>query len=337
MRTPWSSSTSAAAAESAATSDAPSSPSGRVGVEPAAQLPLLAARERGDAARLARVPLDQRQRLQHRVVHARGDVGALVAADPRGALGIALEREPPEPGARDQQQRARHGARGEQRAWARCRSAAAATVPQPRERDAAVRERRVGPEAAALAPARARGRPRRARCPPRRGRRRRGRRAGGEPATSEQEDRPARAIRRRPGPEREVEHDPGAAREREQREDEPDERDVHAEGLRDSRADPGEGTPLSTRREGAQRHPRSLYGARRRAPGRRRRACRARARACRSGRVDVLTLRPSSDLPRMSTSPSWASPRTCRATFRRDDDAEVADVDARLDVRLAGS
>ena len=84
----------------------------------------------------------------------------------------------------------------------------------------------------------------------------------GRAGHQEQEDRPAGAIRRRPGPEREVEHDPGSAREREQREDEPHERDVHAEGLRDSRADPGEGTPLSTRREGAQRHPRSPYGAR---------------------------------------------------------------------------
>ena len=53
-----------------------------VGVEPAAQLALLPARERGDAVRLARVPLDERERLEHRVVDARGDVGALLAADP---------------------------------------------------------------------------------------------------------------------------------------------------------------------------------------------------------------------------------------------------------------
>jgi hypothetical protein len=72
--------------------------------------------------------------------------------------------------------------------------------------------------------------------------------------SQEQDDRPARSIRRRPRPEREVEHDSGPARECEQRKNEPDERDVHAEGLRDSRADPGQSTPISTRGEGTQRH-----------------------------------------------------------------------------------
>src|SRR2546429_261686 len=46
-----------------------------VRIQPAPQLAFLPARERGDAARLARMPLDERQRLQHRVVDARGDVG----------------------------------------------------------------------------------------------------------------------------------------------------------------------------------------------------------------------------------------------------------------------
>ena len=55
-------------------------------------------------------------------------------------------------------------------------------------------------------------------------------------------------------PEREVEHDAGAAGEREQREDEPDERDVDPEGLRDPRADPRDHALVVTRREGAQRH-----------------------------------------------------------------------------------
>ena len=66
-----------------------------VSVEPTAQLALLAPRESGDPLRFLRVPLDQRQRLQHRVVDARRDLGALVAPDPRRSLGVALESEPP--------------------------------------------------------------------------------------------------------------------------------------------------------------------------------------------------------------------------------------------------
>ena len=50
--------------------------------------------------------------------------------------------------------------------------------------------------------------------------------------------------------------------------------------------------------------------------------------------TDVLAWRPSSDLPRTWTSPSWASPRTSQGDVLRDDDAEAADVDASLDVRL---
>jgi len=96
------------------------------------------------------VTLDERQRLQHRVVDARSHVGALVRADARGALGIALEREPPEQGPAHEHQSARHGARGEQP-----RGRASALQQEDRaeacERDAAVRERRVGPEASALA------------------------------------------------------------------------------------------------------------------------------------------------------------------------------------------
>ena len=222
-------------------------------VEPASQLPLLAPGQRGDATRLTRVTLDERERLQHRVVDAGSDVGALVRPDARGALGIALEREPPQQRPADKQQSARHGAGGEQPRG--CVSVLQQqNRAEPRKRDAAVRERRVGSKASTLA--------------------QRERETGRDQHDSEhaalgdaqsaqqeragqdeEEDRPARAIRGRPDPQCEVEHDAGAAREREQREDEPDERDVHAEGLRDSRADPGEGTPFSTRGEGAQRHP----------------------------------------------------------------------------------
>src|SRR3954469_630856 len=66
---------------------------GTVAVEPAAQLTLLPPREGRDPARLLRVPLDQRQRLEHRVVDARRDLGALLGPDSCGAFRVALERE----------------------------------------------------------------------------------------------------------------------------------------------------------------------------------------------------------------------------------------------------
>ena len=78
-----------------------------IGVQPAAELALLPPRQGNDPVRLVRMPLDQRERLQHRVVDAGGDVGALVAADSGGALGITVEREPPDPRAGDEEQRAR--------------------------------------------------------------------------------------------------------------------------------------------------------------------------------------------------------------------------------------
>ena len=59
----------------------------RAAVEPRAQLALLAAGERGDLARVVGALLHQRERLQHRVVQVRGDLGALLRADPLGALG----------------------------------------------------------------------------------------------------------------------------------------------------------------------------------------------------------------------------------------------------------
>ena len=46
--------------------------------------------------------LDQRERLQHRIVHACRHLCALVGADPRGTLGITFERELPEPRTKDQ-------------------------------------------------------------------------------------------------------------------------------------------------------------------------------------------------------------------------------------------
>ena len=66
-------------------------------LEPGAQLALLAPGQRRDRARVLGLALDQRQRLQHRVVEVRGDLGALLRADARGALGgQAADEAPPE-------------------------------------------------------------------------------------------------------------------------------------------------------------------------------------------------------------------------------------------------
>ena len=208
-------------------------------------------------------------------------------------------------------------------------------VPAARERDATVRERRIGPESTALAQRerQARGDERDAQHA-----------AVGDAERTEQgraghqdkKERPARALLRRPCPEREVEHDPGTAGEREQGEDEPHERGVHAEGLRDSRADPGEGTPLSTRREGAQRHPRSLPGARD--------AHLADADVRvedehalaglddrRPGVAPVVRLAEDLDLPELGVSAHL------QGDVLRDDHAQAADVDASLHARLPAS
>ena len=123
-----------------------------VGVEPAAQLALLAACERGDALRLVGVALDERERLEHRVVDARGDVGALLAADPRArsASRSSASRQSQRPG--DEEEPAGDGARREER---RGRIPAAGQQDDgadPDERVARVRERRVGSESPAAAP-----------------------------------------------------------------------------------------------------------------------------------------------------------------------------------------
>ena len=55
--------------------------------EPGAQLALLAPRERGHLARLVGAALHHRERLEHRVVEVRSHLGALLRADPLGALG----------------------------------------------------------------------------------------------------------------------------------------------------------------------------------------------------------------------------------------------------------
>ena len=159
MRTPWRSSTSPAAADSAATSDALSSPSGWSPYSQPRSSRSCRRASDADPPRLVRMPLDQRQRLQHGVVHARRDVRALLAADPRRALGVAVEREPPHPGAGDQQQRARDGAGREQR---RGRASARQQRRPRRPPRARCRRRRAAPPAGSCRPGatRARARPR---------------------------------------------------------------------------------------------------------------------------------------------------------------------------------
>ena len=91
-----------------------------IGIEPRPELPLLAPRE---PACVARLLLNERERLQHRIVHARGEVGAFLAAHALGAFGIALANEPERPGDEDQHQRNRDRPGREQR-----RSRAAAVL-----------------------------------------------------------------------------------------------------------------------------------------------------------------------------------------------------------------
>jgi hypothetical protein len=99
-------------------------------VEPRPQLALLPPRERGDAARVAGLALDERQGLEDGVVHACGHLGALLLADARRALGVPLGREAPRPGADHEQERDRDGARLERGA-----AAGVARVPVEEEDD----------------------------------------------------------------------------------------------------------------------------------------------------------------------------------------------------------
>jgi hypothetical protein len=65
----------------------------------------------------------------------------------------------------------------------------------------------------------------------------------------QEDDGPPGAVRSRRDPQCDVQDDASAARERKQREDDADERDIDAERLRDPRAYPGERTLVRVRRE----------------------------------------------------------------------------------------
>ena len=75
-----------------------------IGVEPGAQLALLPSRERGHAARIARLALDECERLQHRIVDASRHLGTFLRADPARSLGVPLGGEPPGPGPEDEEE-----------------------------------------------------------------------------------------------------------------------------------------------------------------------------------------------------------------------------------------
>ena len=86
-----------------------------IGVEPGAQLALLPSRERGHAARIARLALDERERLQDGVVDASRHLGPLLRADAARSLGVPLGGEPPGPGPEHEEECDRDGARLERR------------------------------------------------------------------------------------------------------------------------------------------------------------------------------------------------------------------------------
>ena len=202
-------------------------------VQPAAQLALLPAGERGDARRVVRVALHQRERLQHRVVDPRRDLGALLrGGSARCARTASCHSQGPKT-SRSAPPTA-PGAMSELDAptWPR-RITAPAIISAIPSRGSEPPGRSEPPRARTTArPATSRPAPRTRRLPrarARTGRRRRRRRTAARPT----QRRPAAAV----DPEREVEEDPGAAREREQREDEPHEGRVDGERRRDPAAD----------------------------------------------------------------------------------------------------
>ena len=90
-------------------------------VQPATQLALLPTRDRCHPRRVARMPLDQRERLQDGVVDPCRDLGALLQPYPLGLL----HRQLPQPRSDDEYERTRHRARREE----------AAARPVPAEED----------------------------------------------------------------------------------------------------------------------------------------------------------------------------------------------------------
>ena len=245
-RTPWSSSTSPAAADSAATSDAVSSPSG------------WSAYSQPRSSRSCRRASDATRRGSFAWRWMSASVCSTeswtrAATSDRSSLRMRAVRS----ASRSTASRQTHGPPIRSSAPATAPGASSfEDVPPPEssddradrgEGDAAVGQRRVRPEAAALAPGE--------------------REPGGDQRDAD--DRPVgeaeRAEQRAPAknassaatqprpsgprPEPEVQEDPRPACQCQQREDEPDERGVDPEGLRDACADPRDHPLVSARRE----------------------------------------------------------------------------------------
>src|SRR6266849_2873591 len=216
-----------------------------VGIEPGAQLALLPPCERRHTACIGGIALDERERLQHRVVDARGEVGSLLRADARGVLRVPLADEPPRPRREHEHERRRDRTGCEQR------RRRAVRVPADEEQDADDREDDRGdaraplvePEGRASGRERGSGRDQCERPDERVGEAEASKRDDRRPDEQDRPDDPAPARRRsrrpRGGQERpraEVREDPRAAREREQREHEPHERRIDRELFRNAAA-----------------------------------------------------------------------------------------------------
>ena len=76
--------------------------------QPAAQLALLHPRQAHDFTRIVGAPLHERERLQHRVVQVRGDLGPLVGADALAPFPDECVHEPREPGTDDERDADEH-------------------------------------------------------------------------------------------------------------------------------------------------------------------------------------------------------------------------------------
>ena len=113
-------------------------------VQPGAQLALLAAGERGDLARVVGALLDERERLQHGVVQVRGDLGALLRADARGALGGQAAHEPDPPRREDDRDRDQHDRDRQDHVASRRQRIVEARGTAARRRSPARRRRRRG-------------------------------------------------------------------------------------------------------------------------------------------------------------------------------------------------
>src|SRR5215210_4934843 len=340
-------------------------------VQPAAQLALLLARERRDAARVVGVALYQRERLHYGVVDASRDFGSLLRPGPREPLRVSLPCKSPQPGADNRDECDRHGT-GRERAAAVPERPTLVDVhgrPGDDEYEPEDESRRL-PALAASA--------RHQQHPAGDQRRRDEQRARKPQAAEEQEpgerehrDRrcprggAARAVggarRREEEPSAEGKHDPTPARERQDCEHEPDCGRVDAERMGDAAADAGHGgalvppTDLRERRKAGRRpaFPQNAVNAHSRAivRGGRRSALAAHAqlsdadvRVHDEPPVDLVEAGVDESLARVPSvllAPEHLGiapfdfARNVDGDARRQDDVQLAEADARLHARLA--